>query len=110
MELVRATLRRHIDALNKLSKAGLYFFDYGNAFLLEAGRAGANVFENGSTTKFKYPSYVQHIMGDIFRLSSDDNLPKIHLIIVLDLGLIAGFAHLESHQIYLKLTKSRFLY
>ena len=74
MELVRGTLRRHIDALNKLSKAGLYFFDYGNAFLLEAGRAGANVFESGSTTKFKYPSYVQHIMGDIFRFSSESLL------------------------------------
>jgi len=68
LELVRGTLCRHINALNKLSKAGLYFFDYGNAFLLEAGRAGADVFENGSTTKFKYPSYVQHIMGDIFSL------------------------------------------
>ena len=70
LELVRGTLCRHINALNKLSKAGLYFFDYGNAFLLEAGRAGADVFESGSTTKFKYPSYVQHIMGDIFRLIS----------------------------------------
>ena len=66
-ERVQETLRRHVNAINTLSEAGLYFFDYGNAFLLEAGRAGANVFKNGSQ-KFKYPSYVQHIMGDIFSL------------------------------------------
>ncbi|HET7819563.1 MAG TPA: urocanate hydratase, partial [Bacteroidia bacterium] len=42
---------------------GMYFFDYGNAFLLEAGRAGADIFRNGSETTFRYPSYVQDIMG-----------------------------------------------
>ena len=63
----KETLRRHVAAINALNDAGMYFFDYGNAFLLEAGRAKANVFKNGSE-KFRYPSYVQHIMGDIFSL------------------------------------------
>ena len=59
---VQATLVRHADAINKHTARGTYFFDYGNAFLLEASRAGANVMaENG--IDFKYPSYVQDIMG-----------------------------------------------
>lgn len=61
-ELVQESLRRHAAAINTLSERGMYFFDYGNAFLLEAGRAGADVFEKGSD-QFKYPSYVQDIMG-----------------------------------------------
>uniref|UniRef100_A0A8C5H7S3 urocanate hydratase n=1 Tax=Gouania willdenowi TaxID=441366 RepID=A0A8C5H7S3_GOUWI len=62
-------LRRHITAINKLSDAGMYFWDYGNAFLLEAQRAGAEVEKpEGGATEFRYPSYVQHIMGDIFSL------------------------------------------
>ncbi len=109
LELVRGTLCRHINALNKLSKAGLYFFDYGNAFLLEAGRAGADVFENGSTTKFKYPSYVQHIMGDIFRLISGTS-DSFTLIKVWDLDLTAGSALLQSLQISRKQTKLLFLF
>lgn len=61
-EKVQATLRRHADAINKHSEKGTYFFDYGNAFLLEASRAGANIMAiNG--IDFKYPSYVQDIMG-----------------------------------------------
>lgn len=61
---VQATLRRHAAAINILSDRGMYFFDYGNAFLLEASRAGADIMsENG---KFKYPSYVQDIMGPLF--------------------------------------------
>lgn len=68
MEKVQETLRRHIDAINTLSEGGLYFFDYGNAFLLEAGRAGADVFKTAAKKQFKYSSYVQHIMGDIFSL------------------------------------------
>ena len=65
----QATLRRHIDAINYLSeKTNLYFWDYGNAFLLEAGRAGADVFREGSNTLYRYQSYVQDIMGDIFSL------------------------------------------
>lgn len=60
--LVQETLKRHADAVNKLVSRGMYFFDYGNAFLLEASRAGADVMaENG--IDFKYPSYVQDIMG-----------------------------------------------
>ena len=59
---VQKTLRRHAEAINKHTAKGTYFFDYGNAFLLEASRAGANVMaENG--IDFKYPSYVQDIMG-----------------------------------------------
>jgi urocanate hydratase len=59
---VQKSLRRHADAVNKHTVKGTYFFDYGNAFLLEASRAGADVMtENG--IDFKYPSYVQDIMG-----------------------------------------------
>ncbi len=61
-EKVKASLRRHVSAINKHTKKGTYFFDYGNAFLLEASRAGADVMaENG--IDFKYPSYVQDILG-----------------------------------------------
>lgn len=63
-ECVRASLRRHAAAINRLADRGMYFFDYGNAFLLEASRAGADVLaEDG---KFRYPSYVQDIMGPMF--------------------------------------------
>lgn len=58
---VRKTLRRHADAVNTLSKQGMYFWDYGNAFLLEAGRAGADVLNTDGS--FRYPSYVEDIMG-----------------------------------------------
>ncbi len=59
---VQATLRRHAKAINAHNAKGTYFFDYGNAFLLEASRAGADIMaENG--LDFKYPSYVQDIMG-----------------------------------------------
>ncbi len=57
---VQKTLRRHVEAVNKLHEQGMYFFDYGNAFLLESSRAGADIM-NGDD--FKYPSYVQDIMG-----------------------------------------------
>jgi urocanate hydratase len=61
-EKVQETLRRHADAVNAHTAKGTYFFDYGNAFLLEASRAGADIMaENG--IDFKYPSYVQDIMG-----------------------------------------------
>ena len=61
---VQESLRRHAAAINKIAAKGMYFFDYGNAFLLEASRAGADVMgENG---KFRYPSYVQDIMGPMF--------------------------------------------
>ena len=59
---VQATLKRHADAVNKHTAKGTYFFDYGNAFLLEASRAGGDVMaDNG--IDFKYPSYVQDILG-----------------------------------------------
>ena len=60
-EKVQETLRRHVRAINILSERGMYFFDYGNAFLLESGRAGADIFKKDGN--FKYPSYVQDIMG-----------------------------------------------
>ncbi|WP_309613636.1 urocanate hydratase [Flavobacterium sp.] len=61
-EEVQNTLRRHAKAINKHTEKGTYFFDYGNAFLLEASRAGADIMApNG--IDFKYPSYVQDIMG-----------------------------------------------
>ncbi|NLJ82105.1 MAG: urocanate hydratase [Bacteroidales bacterium] len=58
---VQESLRRHVAAINKLADKGMYFFDYGNAFLLESSRAGAEVLN--SEGDFKYPSYVQDIMG-----------------------------------------------
>lgn len=60
-EKVQETLRRHVTAVNKLSEAGMYFFDYGNAFLLESSRAGADITKQDGS--FTYPSYVQDIMG-----------------------------------------------
>ena len=59
---VQESLRRHADAINLHTKKGTYFFDYGNAFLLEASRAGADVMAENSID-FKYPSYVQDILG-----------------------------------------------
>ena len=61
---VQDSLRRQIAAINKLTDAGMYFFDYGNAFLLEASRAGADVMK--ADGEFRYPSYVQDIMGPLF--------------------------------------------
>uniref|UniRef100_A0A8C9WU07 Urocanate hydratase n=1 Tax=Scleropages formosus TaxID=113540 RepID=A0A8C9WU07_SCLFO len=67
--VVDLCLRRQVRAINKLAEAGMFFWDYGNAFLLEAQRAGAEVNKGGAgKTEFRYPSYVQHIMGDIFSL------------------------------------------
>lgn len=64
-EKVQESLRRHAAAINKHTQKGTYFFDYGNAFLLEASRAGADVLNPHPTLgrEFKYPSYVQDIMG-----------------------------------------------
>ena len=64
-EKVKSTLCRHADAINKHTAKGTYFFDYGNAFLLEASRAGADIMNDTPTIgrEFKYPSYVQDIMG-----------------------------------------------
>ncbi|MBQ5394476.1 MAG: urocanate hydratase, partial [Alistipes sp.] len=63
-ESVQASLRRQVDAINRLTERGMYFFDYGNAFLLESSRAGADVMGRGG--QFRYPSYVQDIMGPMF--------------------------------------------
>lgn len=60
-EAVQASLRRHVAAINQLTANGMYFFDYGNAFLLESSRAGADIQKADGT--FRYPSYVQDIMG-----------------------------------------------
>lgn len=64
-EKVQESLRRHAAAINKHTSKGTYFFDYGNAFLLECSRAGADVLAENPTLgrEFKYPSYVQDIMG-----------------------------------------------
>jgi urocanate hydratase len=62
---VQESLRRQAEAINKHTARGTYFFDYGNAFLLEASRAGANVMAKDGKT-FRYPSYVQDIMGPMF--------------------------------------------
>ncbi len=63
-EKVYESLRRHVAAVNKMTQNGMYFWDYGNAFLLEAGRAGAEITTAGGD--FIYPSYVQDIMGPLF--------------------------------------------
>jgi Urocanate hydratase len=74
-ECVKESLRRQVAAINKLANNGMYFFDYGNAFLLESSRAGADIYAPGSNSetidtervrKFRYPSYVQDIMGPLF--------------------------------------------
>lgn len=64
-ELVQESLRRQVAAINKLTSRGMYFFDYGNAFLLEASRAGADIMSPDGKG-FRYPSYVQDIMGPCF--------------------------------------------
>ena len=63
-QAVQASLRRHVAAINRLSAKGMYFFDYGNAFLLESSRAGADILKPDGS--FRYPSYVQDIMGPMY--------------------------------------------
>jgi len=63
-EKVRESLRRQVDDINILSNRGMYFWDYGNAFLLESGRAGADIFKQDGS--YSYNSYVQDIMGPLF--------------------------------------------
>lgn len=62
-EKVQESLHRHVRAINAMARRGMYFWDYGNAFLLEAGRAGADIFLPDG--KYKYQSYVQDIMGPL---------------------------------------------
>ena len=61
---VQESLKRQVAAINRMSDNGMYFWDYGNAFLLEASRAGADVVKSDGT--FTYPSYIQDIMGPLF--------------------------------------------
>ena len=62
---VKNSLIKHVNVINNLSEKGMYFWDYGNAFLLEAGRAGADIYSDKTESGFKYPSYVEDIMGPI---------------------------------------------
>ena len=63
-QAVQASLRRQVEAINKLTAKGMYFFDYGNAFLLESSRAGADILKEDGTVR--YPSYVEDIMGPLY--------------------------------------------
>ena len=63
-EAVQASLRRQVAAINRLTANGMYFFDYGNAFLLESSRAGADILKADGS--FRYPSYVEDIMGPLY--------------------------------------------
>ncbi len=62
---INKTLKRHVKAINNLVARGMYFWDYGNAFLKEAGEAGAEVFVKKGSDQYKYPSYVQDILGPL---------------------------------------------
>ena len=98
-EKVQETLRKHVNAINKLSNKGMYFFDYGNAFLLEAKRAGADILDNQGN--FKYQSYVQDIMGPMcfdygfgpFRWVCSSNDPN-------DLDISDKIAHKVLSKLY----------
>lgn len=63
MQMIKSSLVRHVAAINAMVQKGMYFWDYGNAFLKEAGEAGADVWADKAEGKYKYPSYVQDIMG-----------------------------------------------
>lgn len=63
-QAVQASLRRQVEAINRLTAKGMYFFDYGNAFLLESSRAGADILKQDGS--FRYPSYVEDIMGPLY--------------------------------------------
>lgn len=62
---IQKTLKRHVNAINKLAEKGTYFWDYGNAFLKEAGDADADIWKNKDRKIYKYPSYVEDIMGPL---------------------------------------------
>ncbi|MBK6545987.1 MAG: urocanate hydratase [Saprospiraceae bacterium] len=62
---VRATIRRHVNAINKLNERGMYFWDYGNAFLKEAGESDADIWKDKPNGTYKYASYVEDIMGPL---------------------------------------------
>ncbi|MBK8491616.1 MAG: urocanate hydratase [Saprospirales bacterium] len=63
MEAIRQSLHRHVEAVNAMAAKGMYFWDYGNAFLKEAGDAGADIWKNQPEGLYKYASYVEDIMG-----------------------------------------------
>jgi urocanate hydratase len=65
MTEVKSTLRRHVKAVNAMAERGMYFWDYGNAFLFEAGKAGTDIWADKSRGRYKYPSYVEDIMGPL---------------------------------------------
>ena len=98
-EKVQETLRKHVNAINKLSNKGMYFFDYGNAFLLEAKRSGADILDKKGN--FKYQSYVQDIMGPMcfdygfgpFRWVCSSNDPN-------DLDISDKIAHKVLSKLY----------
>ena len=99
---VQASLRRQVDAINRLTAKGMYFFDYGNAFLLESSRAGADILLPDG--RFRYPSYVQDIMGPMYfdygfgpfrwvcMSEKPDDLAKSDALAVKVLGEIAATA------------------
>ena len=62
---VKNSLIKHVNVINDLTEKGMFFWDYGNAFLLEAGRAGAEIYSDKTESGFRYPSYVEDIMGPI---------------------------------------------
>jgi urocanate hydratase len=66
LSAVRASLVRHVAAINALAARGMYFWDYGNAFLLEAGKAGADIWADAGRERYRYPSYVEDIMGPLY--------------------------------------------
>lgn len=65
-EAVDESLRRQVKAINTIAARGMYFFDYGNAFLLKSSQAGADIMASDGSDRFRYPSYVQDIMGPMF--------------------------------------------
>lgn len=64
-EAVAESLRRHVVAINQMTSRGMYFWDYGNAFLLEAGHCGADIWQDERQLAYRYPSYVEDIMGPL---------------------------------------------
>lgn len=62
-DAIKHSLKRHVAAINTMCERGMYFWDYGNAFLFEAARAGADVLDDHQPSGFRYPSYVEDIMG-----------------------------------------------
>jgi urocanate hydratase len=77
-QAVKDSLIRHVVAINKLTLQGMYFWDYGNAFLKEAGMAGADIFADDQRIKYRYPSYVEDIMGYALTMASVHSVGYVH--------------------------------